>query len=82
MANKQEVDTRKFHVVRVKGMTETVLQTYEDGTEAVDYMNYYGKKNHSGIIAVVKGDLTESGAVIHREQIGVYDAWLERLLKD
>lgn len=74
-------DTRKYHVVRVKGFTEMVLNTYDDEGAALDYMNHYGKKNRTGIIAVVKGDLTEDNKIINREQISVYDEWLNRILK-
>lgn len=74
-------DTQKYYVVRVKGMDETILKTYDDDGAALNHMNYYGKKNRTGIIAVVKGDLTDDGEIINREQIGVYDEWLTRILK-
>lgn len=37
-------DTRKYHVVRVKGFTETVLNTFDDEGAALDDMNRYGKR--------------------------------------
>jgi len=75
-------DTRKYHVVRVKGFTETVLNTFDDEGAALEDMNRYGKKNRTGIIAVVKGDLTEDNKIINREQISVYDEWLQRILQN
>ena len=75
-------DTRKYHVVRVKGFIETVLNTFDDEGAALDDMNRYGKKNRTGIIAVVKGDLTEDNKIINREQISVYDEWLQRILQN
>lgn len=74
-------DTRKYHVVRVSGWTETVIKTFDDEVAAVKEMNRIGRKNQVGIIATVKGDLTEDFKVIHREQIGVYDEWLNRILR-
>ena len=74
-------DTRKYHVVRVNGWTETVIKTFDDEVAAVKEMNSIGRKNQVGIIATVKGDLTEDFKVIHREQIGVYDEWLNRILR-
>lgn len=74
-------DERKYFVVRVKGMDETILKVFGGEGAAVDYMNHYGKKNRTGIIAVVKGDLSDDGEIINREQIGVYDEWLTRILK-
>lgn len=72
-------DTRKYHVVRVKGWNETVLNTYDDVDAALQYMNSYGKKNRTGIIATIKANLTDAG-LKDREQIAVYDEWLNRIL--
>ncbi|MBP3630820.1 MAG: hypothetical protein IJ262_02000 [Clostridia bacterium] len=78
------MDERKYLVVNVSGNTEKVLHSYIDRDEAISKMNIIGKRNRSGgIICVILGRELSNGSIARgREQIAVYDAWLERLLKD
>lgn len=78
------MDERKYLIVNVSGNTEKVLHNYTDRNEAIAKMNEIGKRNRGkGTICVILGKELKDGSIARgRERIAVYDAWLERLLKD
>lgn len=75
---------RKYLVVNVFGNTEKVLHSYIDREEAIAKMNIIGKRNRSGgVICVILGKELADGTIAQdRETIAVYDAWLEKILKE
>lgn len=78
------MDERKYLVVNVSGNTEKVLHIYTDREEAISKMNVIGKRNRGGgVICVILGRELANGNIARgRETIAVYDAWLEKILKD
>ena len=77
-------DDRKFYVVNVQKNKENILFEYEDEQTAKLQMTILGRKQKpgEGIICVVKAHLNEDGEIDnrYREDIAVYDGWLERVL--
>lgn len=79
-----EIDNRTYLVVNVKGNDETILFQYDDENAAKEKMDVLGKKLKSdrGIICVVKACLNEDGSIDYRgrEDIAVYNRWLEKIM--
>lgn len=82
----KKTDDRKYFVINVKGNDETVLYEYDDENAAKEKMTILGRKQKSdrGIICVVKARLNEDGNIDYRgrEDIAVYNRWLERILSE
>ena len=80
----KKVDDRKYFVVNVKGNDEIILFEYDDENAAKTKMTLLGRnqKPDRGIICVVKARLNEDGNIDYRsrEDVSVYNRWLERIL--
>lgn len=76
------MDDKKYFLVRIKGNNEYVLAEFEDEDSAKRKMNYVGRRNKSGIIAVAKARRFNEKELDYRskEIIDVYDKWLSKVL--
>lgn len=76
------MDDRKYFVVRIKGNDEYILAECEDEDVAKRKMNDIGRRNKSGVIAVVKAKRFNESELDYRskEIIEIYDKWLRKVL--